>query len=341
MNELIIHSGMPKTGTSALQVFFAKNRDKLLEQSIDYFNIGDIDAGKKEAISSGNGADLARSFLPPTHEAYLDDSNGTVWEEFLKHVKNSECSIGLLSSEFFTNIPTKNWVVLKEELNKQGIILKNVFYVRRQDQFLMSSYIQRVKRHSATESPDEFISGIYQKIKFLRYFGFTKGIADSLGKENIFPRVYEKSNSQPTGIIGDFLNIILGYIPDWVEKQKTINVSPSPLEIKLMLLMNKYQPRYGFSDFLVKDSAMAGRSSEYQNHSILNPDLNREINDYFAEQNEKFFKTFLPNESFDNDLKGEYVDLASLNFSASEMLDIISGLIVGIDKRISKLENEN
>ena len=47
MKELIIHAGMPKNGSSALQVIFAKNYDALKNLSIDYFKVGDFEKREK------------------------------------------------------------------------------------------------------------------------------------------------------------------------------------------------------------------------------------------------------------------------------------------------------
>ena len=73
--QLIIHIGLPKTGSTAAQTFFARNREALLSHSIDYLPIGEFHDGEIGRIASGNGAYLARSMLPRSDGAYLR------WEE--------------------------------------------------------------------------------------------------------------------------------------------------------------------------------------------------------------------------------------------------------------------
>src|SRR5574337_886262 len=98
MKEIILHLGMPKTGTSALQVFFARNHAALQECSIDYLQIGEFGLGLKGSISSGNGSHLARTLLPAAAPARIADGEHHE-REFIAAVDKSISDVGLVSSE--------------------------------------------------------------------------------------------------------------------------------------------------------------------------------------------------------------------------------------------------
>ena len=80
--ELIIHIGLPKTGSTALQAFFSRNREELLKHSIDYLPMGEFRQGQAGGIASGNGAYVARSMLPAQDPAYLSWDESRIAETF-------------------------------------------------------------------------------------------------------------------------------------------------------------------------------------------------------------------------------------------------------------------
>lgn len=323
---------MPKCGSSALQVFFANNITNLKKEGIDYFDIEDLNGAKQGEITSGNGAFLSRSMLGEKHEAYYSD-NGVVYGNFLNSVKSSECSVGLLSSEFFAVVPFKNIEMLKNDLLSFGVNIKFIYYVRKQEQFLMSSYMQRVKRHGFTGMPEDFIIESYQNIHFLKYFGYANGLENHIGKGNVLPFNYDDTREYKNGLVGHFMNQILGFDAQWIDVDPVINVSPNPVELKMMLIANQFGARPQLSDFLVQDSVLSGRGGKFRQHAILHPDLKMIINKYFNEQNSKFEEKF--NIKFAKLEDKEFVDLETLEIDQSTMVSVLMGLIVRLDRRLA------
>lgn len=339
MKTLWIHSGMPKNGSSALQVFLAKNKNALLKEGLDYIELNDIGDAVAGKITSGNSALFARSLLHENHEAFFQNGK-RLHKKLFGYLSSAKSENFLLSSEFFTTVPAKNYKTLKEDLLELGITLKIIFYVRRQDQFLMSSYMQRVKRHGYQGFPDDFVLQNYKKSFFLNYFGYTNLIENVVGKGNVLPNVYELTKNHEKGLVGHFISRLLGYVPEWIEEQSSINTSPSILELKFMLMSNIYKPRMNFSDFLIEDSISRGRSKPYEGHSILSAEARAEVLEHFREQNEKFFAKFLPGGTFPETEQGEFIDLKSFQFSANEMMEVVTGFLVRFDQRLAFLENK-
>ena len=339
IKELWIHAGLPKCGSSALQVFFASNKKKLESISIDYPELEDLSEAKGGGITSGNGAQIARSMLSPTHEAFYPDP-ASLFDRLISHIRQTKSDKVLISSEFFAVVPVKRIVEFKSKLTSEGFHLRYCYYVRRQDQFLISNYLQRVKRHGYSGYPDEFVRHLYKNVFFLKYYGYANHYVKTLGKDSVLPRVYEVTKRERGGIAGDFVKQLTGEIPEWIEPPKSINTSPSPQELKILLASNKYHPRMKFSDFIIENSALQGRSKEYSNHQILPYDVVQEVMLYFSEQNQKFFEEFSHLEKFELVTEGEFLDLRNISFGPEEIADIFAGLLVRFDKRIAQLEKK-
>ena len=337
MKELWVHAGLPKNGSSALQVFFAKNRKELAKEGIDYLELENLEDAENGQITSGNGVLLARSLLRQEHPLFFPEANAKI-QQFLALVKSSAYEKGLVSSEFFSNISIESLKELKNELDSVGVELKILFYVRRQDQFLVSSYMQEVKRHGYTGSLEEFVYSKYKNIHFLNYYGFSRQLSEVIGLGNLKVFRYDLTKNEKEGIVGHFLKTILGYCPAWVRAEGAVNTSPAPSELKLMLLANRFQPRMKFSDFLVEDSQRVGRSTYYPVHNILKPELAVEVIEHFRDQNNLFFEKYCDDAPFDMKIDNEYVDLSSLTYSATEVMDIVSGFLVRFDRRLTQLE---
>jgi len=139
-------------------------------------------------------------------------------------------------------------------------------------------------------------------------------------------------------LVDHFIEVILVSCPEWLEENKSINTSPSALEIKVMLASNQYNPRMKYSDFIVEDSIKRKRSKKYQTHNILSNELKSKILEHFSVQNKMFCQEFTDNDAFPELESSKYVDLKELIFTNEEVMDILSGLLVRYDKRIAKLE---
>lgn len=339
MKTLLIHAGLPKNGSSALQVLFAKNQRALYDFGIDYLTMGEIDQARAGQITSGNGGYLARSLLRPNHESFYP-GGPELYNSMLRNVELSPHDVGIISSEFFSLTQPETLSNWRKDLEKLGVTLKYSFYARRQDQYLISSYIQRVKRHGCTQGPNEFVLSEYKKIHFLNYYWFSSEVESALGKGNVLPLLYESAHSFDGGIFSHFINATTGATFPPLAKDEVVNTSPSPLEVKLMLAANKYSPRMQFSDFLVQDSIAAGRSGKYRTHSMLKDEVLAEVTEHFRENNSLFFSEYCGGKSFPIAPAAPYVDLEATTFTAEDVLDIVAGMLVRLDRRLSRLEAE-
>ncbi|MEJ0048056.1 MAG: hypothetical protein WDN04_19495 [Rhodospirillales bacterium] len=141
MKQVAFHFGLPKTGSSTLQVFFARNREALLLQGCDYLLLGEFAEGAAGMISSGNGAYLARCLFPRGSDARVEDP-GPQFRAFFAAIAASTAATGLVSSELFAHTDLSLLRGLLTMVRDQGLRPTLFYFIRAQDQFLMSNYIQ-------------------------------------------------------------------------------------------------------------------------------------------------------------------------------------------------------
>lgn len=348
---LYLHMGLPKTGTSALQAFFSKNRNLLLEKSIDYPIMGNFQGQVKGNIASGNAAFLARAFLPENHRGTLVNSRNRneYIQEFIDKIKHSKSKYIVVSSEFLVALNIDSLLEIKNFLKSQlNLKIKIVYYMREQVSHLTSTYIQSVKRSNCTLFPEEYIRDSYQKKAFLYYHQLYNNFTDIFGLENVIPRIYEETKQYQGGIIGDFLSILsvdTNEFKDQFSKSSNniINVSLSPNEVAIMLLLNRYKPRMKFSDYLVEDAAEFRGQKPYEDRPIISPRLKETIESHFYEENKKLAEELFGREYLfpkkQNEQKA-YIEISEDMFKNKDLVQFFGGLLVRFDGRIARLEDK-
>jgi hypothetical protein len=340
MKSLVLHLGIPKTGSSALQVFCAQNRKALLSQSLDYFELGDFSLGAQGRISSGNGAHLARSFLRPQGVSYKSDREQQL-AALDRKIAASTCETGLLSSEIFIFAEDTALTELAEWLLTRGISLRFFYFIREQIQFLTSSYIQQVKRHGCTETAEQYILRVYEKIAHIKYSRLFARLARIASPERIVCRNYQDTHALQHGICDAFLSDFGLDRQGMIFAASSVNVSLDNTEIKIMLALNKLKPRMVFSDLLVENAARKGRKSSDLTHQLLSRDTLSRLESYFAEENTRFARSYFGRENlFEPRQPAPPHAHATPDAepALTDVMEVFGGLLVRFDERLAALE---
>lgn len=216
MKTLYLHIGTPKTGTTALQVFLRNNLERLASQN--YYipldglannehlalmtsneNCNKIRGYLDKLTSKGEGAYILSCELFYTmpccfdffHEFYnyeQRDKNKAYKEEYKEQYKERKANkVGFLAR------------ILPEYFDE----IKIVLYLRRQDLFLNSIYIQDVQFFYSGEI-DEYSEIFSFEIDYQKNVALW---ADNFGKEHIIIVPYERE-AMPRGIEGSFCDLI-------------------------------------------------------------------------------------------------------------------------------------
>lgn len=200
MKKLYLHIGMPKTGSSALQVFFAKNRERLYEDGIWYpeLNAG-IKVEEKPRVFGGN-AEIFTTFSMEVED--MGKETRQLFEDTCKKLHDHDKDILLSCERLFTCS-----AIVYKNLKDRGFDVKIIVYLRRQDLWGESSWNQNIKTGDYTNSCFEFMQLERNDIVYDYYKKLTE-IAAAVGKDNVIVSVYESGKGKQEDVFITFLNIL-------------------------------------------------------------------------------------------------------------------------------------
>lgn len=287
MKKLYLHIGMTKTGTSALQRFFANNRERLYEDGIWYPELeAELKVDEKQKIFLGNADFLLKCSVDMED---MSNEQRHFFEDICKKLLSGEKDI-LLSHE---GIYKKDGVVYKN-LKDQGFDVKVIICLRRQDLWGESWWNQRVKTVSITENCFDFI----QRMD-LDYYKIVKGIAAVVGKDNVIVHVYESGDGREENIFTTFLNILgIHNIDKYQKDTYQTNPSLSANFVEIKRIFNSIPNSAAFMDTM-KEILEEGKKYALTDEKIMHAPsfLKREerlaILEKYHESNTMLAKEFL------------------------------------------------
>lgn len=280
--KLYIHIGTHKTGTTAIQKVLKENVKSLKKENITYIPL--VDQTKK--LKYVNKV-----------ERELVSSNKKFLLSFFKKNKKSKCFIW--SFEGFSGDPLKgynNSEVIAESLRKitQGINVKIIVYLRKQDQFIESLYTQMI--HQGESYNFEYFIKRFKNDDFNWYL-FLNNYSKYFGKENIIVKQYDKEIlKKRKGIINDFIGII-GVQNLKIKKNKMIankGYSRNALEIAKIL-----NPKLNDDEKKVLRKFLKTQFSKkpFENYTYWNENHKKLLMNNISNSNSKVAKEYINNPS--------------------------------------------
>lgn len=179
---LIIHIGTHKTGTTSIQDSLLNNVNHLLNQNI--------------------------LFLPLNRYRFIlqalnhNDANLNVFEEF----KNSRFSTLLISAERLSGPIAKytgeftELINLKKIARQLGFKIKVICYIRRQDTFLESTYMQKVKWGNQAK----FSQFLQNHQHYQNLYDFVSRLYAVFAEHELYIVPFESSNLKNADVVDDF-----------------------------------------------------------------------------------------------------------------------------------------
>ena len=285
MKDVVLHLGLPKSGSSALQVFWARNRAALLARGLDYVPIGEFGAGAEGRISSGNGAYIARCLLPAGNDALIEDIEPH-FAALFDSVASSNADTVLVSSELFAHAAPARLAALVAMLQDAGVRPRAFYVIRPQAQFLMANYVQVVKRHRYTGGADEFVRASMGRAPYLLSHSYYQQLCGIFGVAQVRVALYDEMLAGPGGLCDAVLGA-LGFTVDGLcDADVTVNPSLGGAALALMLVLNRYGPRMEFSDLVIEAAQARGLTRAGGDAGLLAPETLAAIERLFAAENQ-------------------------------------------------------
>jgi hypothetical protein len=299
MRKVIVHGGLPKTGTSSIQYCLANNQSALRKSGILY----PISGRPKVRPRFGHHL-LVWSF---TGRRRASKHRG--WLRLLKEIEESSAETVVLSAEGFSRLKSPDVREVGHHLREFDVQI--VFYLRDQIEFLKSLFKQRIKADGYAGDFAEFAS---RNLWRADYQGLLNRWGDVFGQDAIQMRIYDKIK-RPSGVVGDFLNLLGPHASEIQTSgacERPVNVSNPDFVVSMMLRLNrraaamsKWNPqRYLLSvaRYSVRLKALQNVAMRFSRESALAELFAHEtitqLQIDLAEQNREFLENYVQSEDW-------------------------------------------
>lgn len=236
MSELIIHLGVPKTGTTAIQGYLYRNRQRLADAGVFYPETFLDNFSEQERWAHHLHAHKWDGWLDKSQFMTSPDE---AWQHLAKTIAKQPGRY-LLSSERFADLfPSESGKKTLEFICNATTSKKICFigYIRRQDILAESFLKQSIKVDLQKESTEHYLSNLPPFLDFDHLFST---LAEFVGWENVIVRTYERGKLKAQDAVIDFLDALgLEGFPDDGCSTSSANESINTLTASLFLKLTE------------------------------------------------------------------------------------------------------
>ena len=284
---------MPKTGTSALQMFLPQNNEVLHAKGLDYplmpFRFKNVGPRRNaHFLTLWNEKDTAEE-----------------WSVGLSEVKKSLDQWGkaILSDENIWTRQRKDgfWEDVLGALSSLGAEAHVIVYLRSQDDQVESNWNQKVKDQKTriTTSFEQFMAEEQYRYMPFQYGEALDRIRDYVGMDRLHVRVYEKQQFAGGSLFADFLEVIgLGYSDEYTLPEYTANVRLPNSAVEIKRMINSAYKEEEVPDFyrdIISRVFGMKQITEAPEHdtSMFSPELRRSFMSQYEEGNAYVAREYL------------------------------------------------
>jgi len=251
--DLILHIGTEKTGSTSIQRYLAKNRVRLREAGVLFPLAPGLDNQRAlTAAAEENTQDSALQEMfdlrtPNDLQRFRQDLRG----KLKKELREAGCSHVVMSNEHCSSRLRDHSQVefLRTFLGDFFDRIRILVYIRRQDDFLVSTYSTMVKTGRTNPIHVPTMKG---QLRRYDHWDLLSRWAEIFGRENIICRKYDRSELVEGDIIHDFgAQAGVPTTPDY-ERPVMTNESLDADALEFLRIFNSYYNRSGHRSQLVQ-----------------------------------------------------------------------------------------
>ena len=274
--KVIFHIGFGKTGTTSIQRMLFHQRDKLKEQGVFYPEIG-INTNAHHHLADYKAKKMGKAVVK-------------LYRQIIDQFMSSDCDRLLLSSE--------QYCFCKPEYVKQladvfeGMDCEILFYVRRQEDLIPSTFLQKVKSGNTDQNNGDFDLFLRKNMRSFDFSLRIKPWASSFGDKAIQVRAYGRSKNYD--VCTDFLQAIgidEELSSDNVPRE---NKSLLPEFLGIIKLMDKQGVSSGFRQDIIKSLLdLSDQFRDASKLSLLSEEVVSRIKAYYEVTNKEFSDKYM------------------------------------------------
>ncbi len=232
--KLYLHIGWHKTGSTSIQHFLLKNKQKLINEEKIYYPDEGLLKSAHHLISWG-----FRNIPPSSFRMGEVPVQGA--DEIFNDISNSayqnNCNTVIVSSEDFCALQPDEIKQLVSVIQRHHFDIKMIAYLRRQDQFFESAYNMQVKWW-VTRYKLDFSDYLKSHNTIIDYTSAIEGWANALGAENIILRPFNQEKLIGGDVRTDFCNTVgINWKNYGITIERT-NISLSAQTLEFLKTMN-------------------------------------------------------------------------------------------------------
>ncbi|MCH5268842.1 MAG: hypothetical protein J1E62_10955 [Lachnospiraceae bacterium] len=342
MGCLYLHIGTPKTGTTSIQIFLAKNRELLSSKNFCYPDLGyrfdNVGKHRNAHFLIQRYYDEKKQRLYEQEEALRNEGMQKVLELFQTSDNIILSDESIWNQSYFVD---DFWLNLKEILAEHGHRIKVIAYLRRQDAYIRSYWAESAKADLQVKSFTKYVDSNPQERLHADYFRAMDLIASCIGTENIIIRPFEKGQFVNNNLLDDFLDCVGLTLTDeyvldefsrnpavageFIQSKQILNTNPAFAERKSFML-----------PLIIKATRHRGGNMDYRRAALFTDMEPSEYNEQFREGNEQVARKFLNREDgvlFYEEPESEK-DLEP--YSAQELVNACGDIILELKNQIDE-----
>jgi hypothetical protein len=286
--KLTLHIGVPKTGSTALQLFLDANRDVLREEYGLLY--------PKAAARAGGHHDIA-FLLHGTYPEWAtrqEKSLESLWSELMSEAEAHDGDI-ILSSENFYLFPEPTILaqMLRNSEAFEDMAVNVLAYVRPQEELVETWYNQTVKAQGSSATFDECLE------EYRELWDFNSELnkwADAFGQESITVRIYRGGTGIGWDIREDFLShfSLENHSFHFSKKRPNTNLNRDVLEFQRVMnrLPLTSPEKRRFHKQLIELTKRTSNLNIFDSTAFLSDEQKLEVRSWYDESNAKVARTY-------------------------------------------------